>query len=85
VVDVGIHRITDSRQAEDLFGASSRQLAAVREGKSVLVGDVHPRRVRPRAGALSPVPGGVGPLTIACLLRNTLQAARERRGAPGAT
>jgi len=85
VVDVGIHRITDSRQAEDLFGAGSRQLAAVREGKSVLAGDVHPRRVRPRAGALSPVPGGVGPLTIACLLRNTLQAARERRGAPGAT
>jgi methylenetetrahydrofolate dehydrogenase (NADP+) / methenyltetrahydrofolate cyclohydrolase len=82
VVDVGIHRILSPGQAEDFFGAGSRQLAAVRTGKSVLVGDVHPRRVRPRAGALSPVPGGVGPLTIACLLKNTLQAARARHGLP---
>jgi len=82
VVDVGIHRIATSGQAEDFFGIGSRQLAALKSGKSVLVGDVHPRRVKPRAGALSPVPGGVGPLTIACLLRNTLQAARVHRGLP---
>jgi len=82
VVDVGIHRITSPGQAEDFFGAGSRQLATLKSGKSILVGDVHPRRVRPRAGALSPVPGGVGPLTIACLLKNTLQAARARHGLP---
>ena len=82
VVDVGIHRINDWKLAEDFFGADSPQVAAVKTGKSVLVGDVNPRRVRPRAGALSPVPGGVGPLTIACLLKNTLSAARRRRGLP---
>ena len=80
VVDVGIHRVTDLELARDLFGVDSPQAAAVQSGKSVLVGDVNPRRVRPRAGALSPVPGGVGPLTIACLLKNTLIAARQRRG-----
>ena len=82
VVDVGIHRIENLDAALDLFGPDSRQVAAVKEGKSVLVGDVHPRRVAPVAAALSPVPGGVGPLTIACLLQNTLRAARVRRGLP---
>ena len=80
VIDVGIHRVRDESAARDLFGGDSRQVAAVREGRSVLVGDVHPRRVSPVAGALSPVPGGVGPLTIACLLQNTLAAARRRAG-----
>jgi methylenetetrahydrofolate dehydrogenase (NADP+)/methenyltetrahydrofolate cyclohydrolase len=80
VIDVGIHRITDPAQAEELFGAGSKQAESVRKGGAVLAGDVHPRRVAPVAGALSPVPGGVGPLTIACLLQNTLKAARRRRG-----
>ncbi|HEV8375835.1 MAG TPA: bifunctional 5,10-methylenetetrahydrofolate dehydrogenase/5,10-methenyltetrahydrofolate cyclohydrolase, partial [Candidatus Polarisedimenticolia bacterium] len=80
VVDVGIHRVENPDQAADYFGPDSRQATAVKEGKNVLVGDVHPRRVAPVAGALSPVPGGVGPLTIACLLQNTLEAARVRRG-----
>ncbi len=80
VVDVGIHRITDPHQAEELFGPSSKQAEAVRRGGSALVGDVHPRRAAPVAGALSPVPGGVGPLTIACLLQNTVKAARRRGG-----
>jgi len=82
VVDVGIHRVTDLRQAEDLFGAGSKQVETVRRGGAALVGDVHPRRVAAVAGALSPVPGGVGPLTIACLLQNTVKAARRRRGGP---
>jgi methylenetetrahydrofolate dehydrogenase (NADP+) / methenyltetrahydrofolate cyclohydrolase len=82
VIDVGIHRLERPEQAADYFGPDSRQVTALREGKSVLVGDVHPRRVAAVAGALSPVPGGVGPLTIACLLKNTLQAARIRRGLP---
>ena len=82
VIDVGIHRVESEAQAADLFGPGSRQGEALRSGRSVLVGDVHPRRVRPVAGALSPVPGGVGPLTIACLLMNTLRAARGRHGLP---
>ena len=82
VIDVGIHRIEREEQVLDFFGAGSRQADAFREGRTVLVGDVHPRRVAEVAGALSPVPGGVGPLTIACLLQNTLKAARARRGLP---
>lgn len=80
VVDVGIHEVESEEQVVDFFGSESKQAGAFRAGRKVLVGDVHPRRVAPVAGALSPVPGGVGPLTIACLLQNTLQAARRRRG-----
>jgi methylenetetrahydrofolate dehydrogenase (NADP+)/methenyltetrahydrofolate cyclohydrolase len=76
VVDVGIHRVEDESEALDLFGESPR-LEKFREKGNTLVGDVHPRRVRDVAGWLSPVPGGVGPLTVALLLRNTLQAARR--------
>lgn len=83
VVDVGIHRVESEKDAIDFFGEDSRQLQALRAGKPVLVGDVHPRRVSRVAGALSPVPGGVGPLTIACLLQNTVQAAKRRRGWAG--
>ncbi len=52
---------------------------AMRDGRTRLVGDVHFEEVRQVAGRITPVPGGVGPMTIACLLRNTLQAARLRR------
>lgn len=76
VVDVGIHRVEDEATARRLFGDDARRLAAVRERGATLVGDVHPLEARRRAGWLTPVPGGVGPLTIALLLRNTLQAAR---------
>jgi methylenetetrahydrofolate dehydrogenase (NADP+)/methenyltetrahydrofolate cyclohydrolase len=82
VIDVGIHRIGQEAQVLDFFGPDSKQAAAFREGKAVLAGDVHPRRVAAVAGAMTPVPGGVGPLTIACLLQNTLLAARRRRGLP---
>jgi methylenetetrahydrofolate dehydrogenase (NADP+)/methenyltetrahydrofolate cyclohydrolase len=77
VVDVGIHTVEDEDEARDLFGDSPR-LEKFREKGTTLVGDVHPRRVRDVAGWLSPVPGGVGPLTVALLLRNTLQAAQQR-------
>jgi methylenetetrahydrofolate dehydrogenase (NADP+)/methenyltetrahydrofolate cyclohydrolase len=76
VVDVGIHPVDDEETARDLFGDDEKRLSAVREKGSTLVGDVHPVQARTRAGWLSPVPGGVGPLTFALLLRNTLQAAR---------
>lgn len=75
VVDVGIHRVEDEATCRELFGDDEKRLRQVTEKGSTLVGDVHPLQARERAGWLSPVPGGVGPLTIAQLLRNTLQAA----------
>ena len=80
VIDVGINRIQERGQAVDLFGASSARLADFDKKGSALVGDVHPN-VEAVAGVLTPVPGGVGPLTIAMLLRNTLIAAERRLGA----
>lgn len=77
VVDVGIHRVEDEATCREFFGEDPGRLAAVRDKGSTLVGDVHPLEARGRAGWLSPVPGGVGPLTIACLLKNTLEAARR--------
>jgi methylenetetrahydrofolate dehydrogenase (NADP+)/methenyltetrahydrofolate cyclohydrolase len=78
VVDVGINRVTERAIAEDLLAGTPRLADFDRRG-SVVVGDVHPR-VAEKAGALTPVPGGVGPLTIAMLLKNTVTAARERAG-----
>src|ERR1041385_2104173 len=79
VIDVGTSHVTDVRIVEALYGAASpRRQVVVRRG-SLVVGDVHPE-VADVAGALSPVPGGVGPLTIAMLLKNTLVAAEQRAG-----
>jgi len=75
VVDVGMHRVEDEATCRELYGDDPKRLAAVRDKGSTLVGDVHPLQGRERAGWLSPVPGGVGPLTIAMLLKNTLDAA----------
>ena len=79
VVDVGINRVSDIATARALFGAESPRLADFEKRGSVIVGDVHPA-VTSVAGALTPVPGGVGPLTIAMLLKNTVAAARARIG-----
>jgi methylenetetrahydrofolate dehydrogenase (NADP+)/methenyltetrahydrofolate cyclohydrolase len=76
VVDVGINRVADRDQVIALFGAGSSRLAAFDKRGSTVVGDVHPE-VADVAGALTPVPGGVGPLTIAMLLKNTLIAAQR--------
>jgi methylenetetrahydrofolate dehydrogenase (NADP+)/methenyltetrahydrofolate cyclohydrolase len=73
VIDVGINRIQDPAQAEDLLDA--KRLEAFRQKGSALVGDVDFRRVREVASAITPVPGGVGPLTIALLMKNTVSAA----------
>ena len=78
VVDVGMNRLTNRAQVEQLFGAGSRKLAAFDKRGSVVTGDVQPE-VACVAGALTPVPGGVGPLTIAMLLANTIKAAEARR------
>jgi methylenetetrahydrofolate dehydrogenase (NADP+)/methenyltetrahydrofolate cyclohydrolase len=81
VIDVGINRVEDLKLLEDFFGPGSPRLAQAREKGFALVGDVHPAEGMEQAGHLTPVPGGIGPLTIACLLRNTLRAATIRRGA----
>lgn len=79
VIDVGVNRITDISQAEKFFTNFPERLAKFRAKGAALVGDVHPD-VALIAGALTPVPGGVGPLTIAMLMSNTVKAARLRRG-----
>jgi methylenetetrahydrofolate dehydrogenase (NADP+)/methenyltetrahydrofolate cyclohydrolase len=80
VVDVGINRVSDPAQAREILGAESPRLADFERRGSVVIGDVHPE-VAEVAGALTPVPGGVGPLTIAMLLSNTLKAAETRLSA----
>ena len=77
VVDVGTTQVTDRAVVERLYAAGSKRRDAFDRRGSLVVGDVHPD-VADVAGALSPVPGGVGPLTIAMLLRNTVTAALER-------
>jgi methylenetetrahydrofolate dehydrogenase (NADP+) / methenyltetrahydrofolate cyclohydrolase len=77
VIDVGINRVTDAAVARTLFPQGATRLADFDKRGSIVVGDVHPAVVEV-AGALTPVPGGVGPLTIAMLLKNTLRAAQER-------
>lgn len=80
VIDVGINRVEDARIARDLFADDPGRITAMSRKGYVLVGDVHPLHVREKAGAYTPVPGGVGPLTIAMLLENTLRSALQRRG-----
>ncbi len=80
VVDVGINRITDPAEVERLFPGDEKRRAAFERSGAVLVGDVDFTRVASRASAITPVPGGVGPLTVAMLLANTLEASRRRQG-----
>ncbi|HXW05234.1 MAG TPA: bifunctional 5,10-methylenetetrahydrofolate dehydrogenase/5,10-methenyltetrahydrofolate cyclohydrolase [Vicinamibacterales bacterium] len=77
VIDVGINRVSDAVLARSIFPEGSARLADFERRGSIVVGDVHPA-VAEVAGALTPVPGGVGPLTIAMLLKNTLTAAQAR-------
>ncbi|HEX6881445.1 MAG TPA: bifunctional 5,10-methylenetetrahydrofolate dehydrogenase/5,10-methenyltetrahydrofolate cyclohydrolase [Terriglobales bacterium] len=79
VIDVGINRVLDPAVVETLVGSDEKRSAEFARKGYILVGDVHPR-VAEIAGALTPVPGGVGPLTIAMLMSNTLKAAQLRRG-----
>jgi methylenetetrahydrofolate dehydrogenase (NADP+)/methenyltetrahydrofolate cyclohydrolase len=78
VIDVGINRVTDAATAKDVLGDNSPRLADFARRGSVLVGDVH-AEVMGVAGAITPVPGGVGPMTIAMVLANTLKAAEVRQ------
>jgi methylenetetrahydrofolate dehydrogenase (NADP+)/methenyltetrahydrofolate cyclohydrolase len=81
VIDVGTNRVTDVKEAERFFRNFPERLAKFRAKGSALVGDVHPDALN-TAGALTPVPGGVGPMTITMLMSNTVKAARLRRASP---
>ena len=82
VVDVGINRVESEQQARDLFAGEEleRRLKTIASRGSTLVGDVNPREAIEKAGWFTPVPGGVGLLTVAMLMKNTLRAAALRRG-----
>jgi methylenetetrahydrofolate dehydrogenase (NADP+)/methenyltetrahydrofolate cyclohydrolase len=77
VIDVGTTPVSDRALVERIFGAGSARLESLAKRGTVVVGDVHPSAAEV-AGAVTPVPGGVGPLTIAMLLKNTLAAAEAR-------
>jgi methylenetetrahydrofolate dehydrogenase (NADP+) / methenyltetrahydrofolate cyclohydrolase len=79
VIDVGMNQVTDRAEFERLFAGNAKREETFRTRGSTLVGDVHPH-VAEVAGRLTPVPGGVGPLTIAMLMANTVRAAKLRRG-----
>ena len=78
VIDVGMNKVTDRAEFERLFAGNANREERFRAKGSTLVGDVHPE-VAEVAGAITPVPGGVGPLTIAMLMANTVRAAKLRR------
>jgi len=80
VIDVGINRITEQSEFDKFFKGNAQRERQFAEKGSTLVGDVHPA-VAEVAGALTPVPGGVGPLTIAMLISNTVKAMKLRRAA----
>ncbi len=80
VIDVGINRLTKREDVARIFRDSKEKLAALEARGSVLVGDVDPIAMAERSSAYTPVPGGVGPLTIAMLMSNTVASAERRRG-----
>ncbi|HLH05656.1 MAG TPA: bifunctional methylenetetrahydrofolate dehydrogenase/methenyltetrahydrofolate cyclohydrolase FolD [Terriglobales bacterium] len=79
VVDVGMNKVTTQKDLEYFFPGDQKRAQAFAKNGSVLIGDVHPE-VAGVVGAITPVPGGVGPLTIAMLMSNTLKAMKLRRG-----
>ena len=79
VIDVGMNSVTDPAEFQRFFAGNTKREETFRKKGSTLIGDVHPD-VAEIAGAMTPVPGGVGPLTIAMLMFNTVKAARMRRG-----
>lgn len=80
VLDVGMNRLTDAADVERAFSAHPAKVARFREKGTALVGDVHPGDMEEFSSTYTPVPGGVGPLTIAMLMKNTVRAAKLRRG-----
>jgi methylenetetrahydrofolate dehydrogenase (NADP+)/methenyltetrahydrofolate cyclohydrolase len=81
VIDVGMNKVADEAVARSLFGAETvKRLEIISKRGYTLVGDVNPAEADEVAGKRTPVPGGVGLLTVAMLMRNTVKAARQRRG-----
>jgi len=80
VVDVGMNKVSTEEDLERFFGDDPKRRAAFEKNGYTLIGDVNPREAAEVAGYVSPVPGGVGPLTIAMLMKNTLAAMKMRRG-----
>jgi methylenetetrahydrofolate dehydrogenase (NADP+)/methenyltetrahydrofolate cyclohydrolase len=81
VIDVGMNPLTNADEVRAMFGAQAEKRLAVLEKRgSTLIGDVHPAEASTVAGRLTPVPGGVGLLTVAMLMKNTVKAAKLRRG-----
>jgi len=81
VIDVGMNNVTDEATARRLFGAEAdKRIEVISKRGYALVGDVNPAEAEAVAGRRTPVPGGVGLLTVAMLMRNTIKAARLRRG-----
>ncbi|HUH64009.1 MAG TPA: bifunctional 5,10-methylenetetrahydrofolate dehydrogenase/5,10-methenyltetrahydrofolate cyclohydrolase [Terracidiphilus sp.] len=79
IIDVGINRITEQADFDRFFAGNAKRAESFAKRGSTIVGDVHPKAYE-LAGAYTPVPGGVGPLTIAMLMANTVRAAKMRRG-----
>jgi methylenetetrahydrofolate dehydrogenase (NADP+)/methenyltetrahydrofolate cyclohydrolase len=79
VIDVGMNTVTDPAEFQRFFAGNAKREEGFRKRGATLIGDVHPE-VAEVAGAITPVPGGVGPLTIAMLMFNTVKAAKLRRG-----
>jgi len=80
VIDVGMNKVSDSDEVRSLFGSEAeKRLEVVAKRGYTLVGDVNPAEAAEVAGMLTPVPGGVGLLTVAMLMKNTLKAANLRR------
>ena len=78
VIDVGINAITDPEQAQAIFGRDAARMETFARRGTATIGDAHPLDVAERAAAYTPVPGGVGPLTIAMLMMNTIALAERR-------
>jgi methylenetetrahydrofolate dehydrogenase (NADP+) / methenyltetrahydrofolate cyclohydrolase len=80
VIDVGINNLEKREEVARIFRNSAEKLATFERKGNVLVGDVDPIAVVEKSGAYTPVPGGVGPLTIAMLMANTVESAERRLG-----
>ena len=79
VVDVGMNRLSPGPDSEQILRDHPRKLELLRERKPVIVGDVDFQSASARASWITPVPGGVGPMTIVMLMENTVRATEARR------
>jgi methylenetetrahydrofolate dehydrogenase (NADP+) / methenyltetrahydrofolate cyclohydrolase len=80
IIDVGMNRLSDESEVQRLFAHDPKRLASFRKNGTTLVGDVEPLAMQELSSAYTPVPGGVGPLTIAMLMANTVSLAEKHLG-----